>query len=351
MKKFILSALALFLTTGLMASETLPQNFETPTREEVRDFLNGIDLNEVEKLLKGDGAVGWIHGAVAEYRQYVFTFRDPNNFFKFVNLSLSVRSPKLLKQLESLGRHDLVKIKGEFSTSNPSPQKHIKVKSIEVLKEFDPGMPFPKYAHDAKLPEELKSQSELVGKVHAVVAGGRIFVIEYKDAIVPLYVENPEFTQDLYRNDIIRLHYKVQEFPRLPIHLSLDTSVKEPVEVLDSMVAWHDTKGSLEGNLVLFPKSPQLKFAVFALQIKDANGVKRNFTLVNFNDVDVFMAILNKLGKVWEENKGSGIINGRNKLVNLNIKIRATGTFNVVDPNQANPQILLSAESDIEILK
>ena len=356
------------------------QEFQQPESSEVIDFINGIDLNEIETLLKGEGAVGWIHGAAAPYRQYVFTFRDPNNFFRFVNLSIATRSPKILKQLETMARHDLVRIKGSFS-SNPSPQRHIKVESIELLKAFDPGMPFPKYHHVAELPKELGDEGTLTGKVHAVVAGGRIFVIEYKDAIIPLYVEATEHTANLWRNDVIELKYKRQEFPKLPVHLELDLSTAAPIRVTDSISEFHgkrthflpgmeipagvtaeeiqadlanaqgpQTYNYVEGKLVLFPKSPQLKFNVFALQVEDLNGIKRNFTLVNFQDIDVFMGVLEKLGDAWNAKLDGRVINSRNKLVNLDITIRVRGTFNVVDPNQANAQILLNAVEDIEVL-
>jgi len=35
------------------------------------------------------------------------------------------------------------------------------------------------------------------------------------------------------------------------------------------------------------------------------------------------------------------VVNGRNKLHNPNLKVKACGTLNVVAPSQANPQILI----------
>jgi hypothetical protein len=153
--------------------------------------------------------------------------------------------------------------------------------------------------------------------------------------------------KDLFRNDKVKLQIVVRDFPPHPTHVSLNLKSNNPLVVTDRMVDWHGKKGSIEGNLVLFPKSPQVSFNVFALQVPDEQGILREFTLVNFEDAQVFEQIRNKLQSLWDETP-VGIENGRNKLIHRGIKLKATGTFNVVEAGQANPQVLLVGPQSIE---
>lgn len=305
-----------------------------------------VSIEELENQLKGPGLQGWIHGAVNEYNQYVFTYRAPGNFFDHYEFPITTTNPEVAKFLKSAVRHDEVKIKGAF-LNNGAPIRHIDAEEISLVKKFDDEMPYPKYSHEAKLPEELLSKSELTGKVHAIAEGGKILVIEYKDAIVPVVVPQPELTKGLYRNDKITLKYKVRVHPHLPAHVMVDVKQANPITVTDKLVDWHGKEGSVTGTLVLFPKSPQVVFNVFALQVIDDNGVKREITLVNFDDPKVFEAIRNKLQEIWDQ-KPQHIVNARNKYINLNVHLKATGKFNVVDPGQANMQILLDSPDSIE---
>lgn len=308
-----------------------------------------ISFEELETQLKGAGLQGWIHGAVNEYNQYVFTYRTPGNFFDHTEFPIVTENPEVEKFLKTLTRHDEVIIKGSF-LNNGAPIRHISADDISMVKKFEEGLPYPKYQHEAKLPEDLLNKSELTGKVHAIVDGGKILVIEYKDAIVPVVVSKPEAAKDLFRNDKITLKYKVKKHPHLPAHVSVDFTKTEPIKVTDKLVEWHGKEGSVTGTLVLFPKSPQVQFNVFALQVTDEQGVKREITLVNFEDAKVFEAIRNKLQEVWDKSPQK-IVNARNKFLNLNVTLKATGTFNVVDPGQANMQILLKGPESLEVVR
>lgn len=143
---------------------------------------------------------------------------------------------------------------------------------------------------------------------------------------------------------------KLLSIPHQPAHVSVDFTKSEPIKVIDKLVEWHGKEGSVVGTLVLFPKSPQVQFNVFALQIADDNGVKREITLVNFEDPKVFEAIRDKLQDLWDR-KPQNIVNARNKYLNLNVTLKATGTFNVVDPGQANMQILLKGPESLEVVR
>ena len=312
-------------------------------------FATSISIEQVERELKGPGAIGWVHGSVPEYDQFVFTYRNPDNFFDHLEFPLTTENLTVKEELKKLGRHDEVKVKGSL-LDNKAPIKHISVEEVTVVKKFENPINHPPYQHAAKLPGDLLGKTELVGKVHAVVDDGKILVIEYKDAIVPVYVRDNKYTKGLYRNDKIRLQYVVKTHPSSPSHVMINTKSENPLVVTDRVVDIHGKKGSVEGFLILFPKSPQVLFNVFALQVPDALGIKREFTLVNFDDPKVFEAIRIKLQEFWDKNPG-GIKDARNKFINLNVRLKATGTFNVVDPGQANPQVILSGPESITVVQ
>jgi len=306
-------------------------------------------LSELEKQLKEEGLKGWVHGATEPLNLYVFTHREPGDFFSHREFPLIPGNEAVSRTLQSLKRHDQVILKGNF-LANQAPINHIWVSHIDLINAYESPTPAPEpYPYKADLPEDLFSHKEIFAKVHAVVNDGKVLVIEYKDAVVPVIVGNPAMAKGLYRNDKVRLKIEVRDFPSKPTHISLDLQAKDPVLVTDRMVDWHGKTGAVEGPLVLFPKSPQVSFNVFAIQVADEMGILREFTLVNFEDSKVFEQIREKLQKLWDS-ETKGIENGRNKLINRNIQIKATGVFNVVDPGQANPQVLLTGPESIKLI-
>lgn len=308
-----------------------------------------IPYPELENQLKGDGLKGWIHGSAHPLNLYVFTYRTPGDFFSHSEFPLVAGTDSVEKTLQSLTRHDEVSLKGHF-LANGAPIRHIFVEALSVIKKYESPSPAPEpYPYQADLPKDLLNQTEIFAKVHAIANGGKVMVVEYKDAIVPVVVGKPELAANLYRNDKVRLKIQVRSHPERPTHVSLDLMQPEPLTVIDSMVAWHGRPGSVEGALVMFPKSPQVNFNVFALQVEDDKGLIREFTLVNFEDTQVFEKIRQKLQEIWDSSLSS-VENGRNKLINKKLRLKATGTFNVVDPGQANPQLLLTDPKGVEVI-
>lgn len=309
-----------------------------------------VDLGAVEKQLTTTGVEGWIHGSVSGQGLYVFTYRSPKDFFDYVEMSLvwdDASSNSMQKKLATFGRHDKVLVKGEF-LKNPSPQKHIKVKSIELVQAYHNPYPMEEHSYEAKIPDDLKGQSSAHFLVHAIAGEGHIVVVEYKDAVLPIFVKNAELTQGLFRNDEVELHFSIREEPEQPVHLALNEKDPQAVKVIDSIRSWHNKKGSIEGALILFPKSPEIAFNVFAVEQPLDSGLKRQFTLVNFSSPEEFEKIRQKLQGAWDQHPNA-YINGRNKLVSTQIRVKATGTFNEVSESQANPQILLDSADSIEL--
>lgn len=307
-------------------------------------FSSEPSLESIEKALKTTGQKGWVHGASPELGLFVFTIRDPENFFSHREFPLLATTKSLEQELLRLNRHDEISVKGSF-LKNESPLPHIQVESFERLKAQEPLSP-PDYPYEANFPQDLLGKTELLGKVHAIAEEGKVLVMEIKDGVVPVLVKTPQLTQNLFRNDILKLKVKLKNYPESPSHLVLDDQKPSPVQVVDSIRSWHGKSGTIEGSLVLFPKSPQVLFNVFALQVEASDGVKREFTLVNFEDPEVFKKIREKLQALWDKN-ASAALNGRNKLIQPELRLKASGSFNVVDPGQANPQILLTDEKAI----
>jgi hypothetical protein len=309
----------------------------------------GVDMTLIEKQLTTTGVEGWIHGGFAAPGYYVFTYRNPEDFFDYVEMSLITEDAAITRQLDDLDklkRHDKIRVKGEF-LKNPSPQKHIKAHSIEVIQTYQNPYPMEDHIYSASVPADLAGKSSAPFLVHAVAGDGHILVVEYNDVVLPVYVKNAKLAQGLFRGDVVELKFKVREEPDQPLHLSLEEKDPEPLKVIESIRSIHGKKGTLEGALILFPKSPEILFNVFAVQQLLPGGLNRQFTLVNFDSPEEFAKIRNKLQNTWDQHPGE-YTNGRNKLVSKVIRVKATGTFNEVSENQANPQILLDSADSIE---
>jgi hypothetical protein len=121
------------------------------------------------------------------------------------------------------------------------------------------------------------------------------------------------------------------------------------VKILESIRSLHGKAATLEGALILFPKSPEIMFNVFAVNQELQSGLKRQFTLVNMEDPAAFAKIREKLQAGWDKHKDD-YVNGRNKLISRRVRVKATGIYNEIDASQANPQILLKSADSIEIL-
>lgn len=309
---------------------------------------HAVDLAQLEKDLNGPGITGWIHGSVADRNLFVFTYRTPGNFFDFVELSLTAQDDSDLQtKIATFGRHDKVLVKGSF-LKNPSPQKHIKVNSISLVEKYQAPYERDAYRYEAKIPDDLLKASRGTFLVHAIAGEGAVLVLEYKDQVVPVFVKKPLLTKALYRGDVIELAYVLQKNPDSPAHLNLDDGAANPLVVKESVRALHGKPAALDGELVLFPKSPEIMFNVFALLQHLDNGLTRQYTLVNFDDPVTFQKIRAKLQAEWDKFPAA-YVNGRNKLVSTKVRVRAKGIFNEVDPGQANPQILLKGVDDVEL--
>ncbi|HEX5046357.1 MAG TPA: hypothetical protein VFX89_04490 [Gammaproteobacteria bacterium] len=299
-------------------------------------------------LQAGRPLEGEIHGAYPDLNLYVLSYRNPKDFFDYVDVSLIAASPEVAAELAELHRHDRVRIEGSLA-DNRSQQRHVEVRSLDVVTKYEASPAIPPYEHQASIPDELAGKDNELFLVHAVNAGGAVLVVERKDGVLPVYVRRPELTRDLARNDVVRLHYVIRARPNRPVHLEL-ADVERPVEVVDSITALHGKPAMIEGPLVLFPKSPQVLFNVFAVLQELPGDAHRQFTLANFDDPDTFTAIRNKLQAAWDAAGPGAAVSGRNKLVSTKVRVRVTGTYNQIDPNQANAQIVLSGPDAIEIV-
>ncbi len=340
MKSLIL--LCSFLGLSFSSVETLARSTAVPP--------------EIIQKLKTTGLVGLVHGADPERGLYVFTYNVPGDFFKRYEFSLIATSLDQRDLLKTLHRGDRLQVIGPIGPQ-PTPQPHIHAESITLLERYNPGVESPAghYERVTELPKDLEGKTEFVAQVHAVVGGGEVVVLEYKETILPLVVKEPEITQDLFRGDLVRVYFEVQASPGRPTHLVLKSQEslgKRPVEMLQRLVDRHDTTLPLEGRLVLFPKSPTINQDVWAIEEDLGYGLARYITLVNFTEQGGKFPELERINKkmraLWDT-EPTGVFKGRNKFIQTKIRIRATGRITVFSPNQANSQSNLTAEDIVQI--
>lgn len=306
------------------------------------------DLKTIEDLLKsGQGVKGSLHAVVPEHNVYVFAYFG-SSFFEQVRVSLAPRDAAVLDSLKKLKRHDQVRVFGTLSLNNQQP--HIRLTDIQLIKAWD--SPLSPYSHEVNLPKDLEGQKSFIGKVHAVHSGGAVVVLEYKDTVLPLIVSKSQwpFTKDLFRGDKVRVYFRIADYPTSPTHLELSDKAVVPVEVLDNVRYEHEKIYEFEGALVMFPASPQIKFNVFALQRDMGDGVVRDYTLIPKSfDPGLFQLLRDKLQATWDASSEVPV-HDRNKWLKKTIRIKAKGSINVIDPNQANPQIFLEDLKDVQVL-
>ena len=117
---------------------------------------------------------GWMVGFTDRFRIGDFTslrIETPGNFFDYIQMSLVSFDPAIRRQLATFDRNDeRVLVKGTFM-DNPSPQKHIQVSGISLVKKFEPAYPVPAYRYEAVIPDELLHISKADFLVHATVGG------------------------------------------------------------------------------------------------------------------------------------------------------------------------------------
>ena len=305
-----------------------------------------VDLAEFERLLTSSGVVVEMHGANPGLDLFAITYRNARSFFDFEQMSLVVRDPDLLARLRGLQRHDRIRITGRL-LPNPSPQRHVLASRIELVEKYEPGVTSPGYSYAPGVLQDLRARTSATFLVHIAERDDGVLVVEYRDAVLPVVVANKRLIETLSRNDLIELHFQLQEYPDRPPHLRVNEDAANPVRVLDAIARKHGQRADVTGALVLFPKSPQIVSNVFAVLEELPGGVNRQYTLVNLANDTRFAAIREKLQAAWNRQAPGDYVNGRNKLVSRTVRVRALGTFNQTDSGQANPQILIDTADAI----
>jgi hypothetical protein len=309
--------------------------------------INGIEINQVGQLLGNGEMIAHIHAAVARGGFYSVTYRDPSSFFKFLDFSLLAQNEEVKSVLRTLNRHDKVQITGKLKDIEPC-FPHVEVSEIKVLERFTGLDPFKDYVYKGRY-QDILDGNTLIGKIHFVSPEQNLLVIEYQDLVVPVFIEK-DFSEELkkfFRNDVVKIQYFARLSPRSPPHIELDLLTTKPIQRLIPIDRGHGEEIELKGRLVMFPKSPQIKFPIFAVAKEGQWGTPINFTLVNFENSKFFSKLLKKLNRKWKRHRRY-IERGRNYLINTRLEVTVKGTKNVVSRQQANPQILVNRWRDLD---
>jgi hypothetical protein len=336
--------------------DTIPEKAEDPTPPHYFDvpFLD-------KKLESDDGLVGWIHGAVPRYKQYLFTYRledanDPMAFFKAEQFSLSGATPEIWAEFASLKRHDKVSLKGKV-LGNRSPLKHLVITSVKVIKKYDKPTENP-YSFDASKLGDVTSFN-VFGQVHAVVSSedaGYAMVIERDNFMMPVAVstQHDEIAKKLYKGDIVSVDIKVvRGSDGRPPHFETDGDKPNALKIVDPLVNCHGVHRGVTGHLVKFDKSPAISTDVYAVRIVDGNGIARNMTLfpgVSAEDpkfYEIFMAVKTKAEKAWNDSlEAPSVVRNYNEKKSIKVTVR--GKINVLSTEQANAQVYIMSADDVD---
>jgi hypothetical protein len=310
-------------------------------------FAAPIDVAKLGQALKSpEGLRGFVHGAVPELHQYVFTFRNPS-VMSHMEFSLVAGNPSVAEQLKKLKRNDEIVLKGKY-LNNPSPQKHIQVDSLSVIYKHPVRYSLPDRKRTAQIPDELRKANEMEVVVHACVGNGEILVVEYKDTILPVFSPDTELTKDLYRGDRIRLRYTLQSHPKAPTHLRLDLrDKKNAIEVLERIVEINGKNISIEGTLILMPKMQETRFDMFGVQVQQAGGAAINYMLMG-EDEKIFAELRKKMQSQWAISAKT-IQQGRNCYINPALRVRVRGE-GIVGSKNAAAVVVLKSINDLELL-
>lgn len=345
-KLIVLSSLVLAPLSCASSSQASSEASANPrSREEIIAEL-------AQKISSPEGVQLRIHGVNHEAKLYVGAYVY-DNIFNEIQVSLLTRDSAVREAFTSLTRHDLVRVWGRVLNFD-APQPHLSISRIVVEKKYVfPGDEHKPDVDWESVARELQGKTEAVVMVHTIQMDGQLLVVEFKDQIFPIFnKEFPEQARSLNRQDVIRIHFAIQESPQKPIHLVLKANAQGvAIEQIDAISKQHGQSLNFEGALLLFPQSPIVKFNVFAIKVPLENDLHRTYTLISFDDPELFKAIREKLQAAWDSGDASCVKNDRNKLINPCIRVRAKGVINHVDPNQANPQILPLRIEDVEVLK
>lgn len=297
-------------------------------------------IKSIKSQLDTEGLVVEVHGAPHDTSHYVGVVRDKSDFFKYEFYSLLSRDPVVVGLFKSMKRHDKLRVWGEIIVEGP--QKHIAV-SKALFEQETKGIG--EYKRESDFPADFPGDDvPFRALVHAISLEKRVLVVEYKDVVLPVRLPPDLVLEDLYRNDIVEIKAKLASHPDSPKHLKASSVVRK-----ESIVEIHAKPIEKTGALVKFPKSDQVKFDVYAVQEILGDGLKRQYTIVNFKDSVLFESIRNKLAKFWDDADQTKVVNGRNKLINSEVVVSVKGIGNLQDKAQANPQIMVDKLDDIRL--
>jgi hypothetical protein len=313
-----------------------------------------VTLDDLARQVQADGLKGTMHGANHQLGTYVFTWWAPGSFFENRNFSLVPGSEAVRAKLATLERHQEVTVRGRM-VRNPSSQPHILVEALEPGEKWNPGVQATVPAGPRPdLKQRLVGKKRIHALVHALDTEGGMLVVEYQDEVLPVVIpQDPavkEKVETLYRGDRIDFRFRIRENPSRPLHLAIDPdggSGGEPLVVTDAIKEQHGKERTVEGNLVLFPKSPALRRTIYGVEEKGPDGLNRYYTIFNFDDLRNQARTDAMLSSAWNSVR-EGIVDGRNKYIHTRVRVRVAGRVNNPAQNQANPT-LVTASSRVKV--
>jgi hypothetical protein len=345
-RPFLGSILAIASAAGGVPAALAAQPLRAPCTGEV---LASVGAEGVAKALAAPaGLAGTIHGfPTADHgTTAVMSVRADNDFFNARQINLISQNESVSELLNTLKRNDGACIRGTIVPLG-TEQIHVNVSEIAVLDlQNDPYPDLPPYEYRGPTAESLPPGGKLVARMHASAPG--MLLVEVVDRVMPLVVRNPaSIPADLYRFDTVEFSYDKAQSPGSPVHLVLNESLNPPIKITDSIRAQNGKQTRVVGYLALFPRSPLISRDTYAINV-DQNGIQTSYTLVNFDNPEIFEKLQRALEQAWKSDT-SKISRGRNYFLNGRVSVAIKGKLNMVSPSQANPQIIVDDFNALKI--
>jgi hypothetical protein len=349
------AALALLAALGGTSAASARAEGGAPAPAAQAQAKKPVTLDDLARRLPDEGLRGTMHGANHETGAYVFTWWDPDDFFRNLNFSLIAGSDAVRTAFGALDRHQQVTLRGTL-VRNFSTQPHIRVEALTPGEKWDSGIrTTAPAAPPVDLERALRGRTRLRAMVHALdEERGGMLVVEFAGEVVPVVVPEDaalrEQVKSLYRGDRIEFGFRIRRSPDRPPHLELagGNGNRAALAVTDRIREQHGQERTVEGRLVVFPKSPALRRTIYGVEEQGPDGLHRYYTIFNFQDLKDQDRTDAALKAAWQK-AGNGFLDGRNKYVHPTVRVRVTGRVNNPAPNQANPA-LQTDSSRVEVL-
>ncbi|MFK7873632.1 MAG: hypothetical protein AB8C84_10805 [Oligoflexales bacterium] len=285
----------------------------------------------LQEALSNKGAYLEVHGLTHDRDHAVVTWRSSIEFFVYRHFPMIAINEDVKDVVKTLQRHDSIRVWG-FIKMSSAGQLHLKVQRLVVEKRYDNLRQ--RSVVDLNLPQKIQA------RVH--FHNEKVLVVDWGKTTFPIIVPQGKL---FWRNDVVEVLVEKKKWPKYPSHFK----ALEFPEVVESAQHFHQVHKHVEGRLVRYPKSPQIKFDVYAVEwVSPQTRWPRLLTILPEN-MDDFFTVHQKLETLWQGSESIVEWEGNHEVSSHMIQV--AGKLQVQDPEQANIQVIVTSCDDIQELE